>query len=205
MTFSSTVTHDSISVPGVKFTVHRMGFGRRTDLDFATLTHRQRLRELEADHPPRSDKEKDLTEQLAIAWKKAQAVPAAEHDAVVQADVEPLKAELEGCVPQDVKKKRAVLNEEYLHVESRIQAAWVRAGLIGIEGGDLDGMTADQLLDFGPQEVALEIYGALISDGRLRSDEQKNSLPAITSGEAVAGEKTSTTADVAEVQPVVGT
>ena len=194
MPFAPTLTHDSTAVPGVKFTVHRMGFGRRSDLDFATLAFRQRLRDLEADHPPRSDQEKELGEQLAIANRKALAVPMDQYDAVLKADVEPLAAELAACVPADVKKKRAVLNEEYQQVEARIQAAWVRAGLIAIEGGELDGMTADQLLDYGPPELAVEIYGALIWDGRLGESSTKNSLePGTFSGQA-DGESPNTTA-----------
>ena len=34
--FSPTLIHESKILPGVRFTVHRMGFGRRTDLDFLT-------------------------------------------------------------------------------------------------------------------------------------------------------------------------
>ena len=49
--FSPTLIHESKILPGVRFTVHRMGFGRRTDLDFLTLPQRQSLRELEADYP----------------------------------------------------------------------------------------------------------------------------------------------------------
>ena len=111
MSFSPTVAHPSSAVPGVTFTVHRIGFGRRTDIDRETLQLRQRLRELEADHPPRSDREKELAEQLAIANKKALAVPAEDFAKVMQADVDPLAKELEAVVPAETKKRRAVLNE----------------------------------------------------------------------------------------------
>ncbi len=201
MPFAPTLTHDSKVQPGVKFTVHRMGFGRRTDLDFATLAFRQRLRELESDHPPRSDQEKELGEQLAIAQRKAFAVPADQYDAVLKADVEPLAAELAACVPADVKKRRTVLNEEYTQVEARIQAAWVRAGLVSIDGDPLDGMTAEQLLDYGPQELALEIYGALIGDGRLGETGRGNSLSPGTSSGQADGASRNTTATPAESQP----
>ena len=87
MSFSPTVTHTSKSIPGLTFTVARMGFGKRTDLDFATLSLRQRLRELEAEHPPESQREKDLGEALVIARRKAYAVPADQFEAVIKNDV----------------------------------------------------------------------------------------------------------------------
>jgi len=205
MPFSPTITRESTALPGVKFTIRRMGLSRRTDLDFETLKLRQRLRELEADHPPRTDQEKELSEQLAIAVRKAGAVSAAEYDGVMKADVEPLAAELAACVPADVKKARSVLNEEYVQVENRISAAWIRAGFVSIEGGDVDGMTAEQLLDYGPPALAGEIYEALTSDARLGGIEKKVSLPPITFGEAEAGEKMSITAGDVGVLPVVTT
>ena len=94
MPFSPTITHDSKTVPGVQFTVHRMGYGRRTELNQKTLGLRQRLRELEADNPPPNDKETILTEQLEIARKKALAVPAEEFDEVLQNEIKPLTDEL---------------------------------------------------------------------------------------------------------------
>jgi len=205
MPFSPTITRDSTALPDVKFTIRRMGLSRRTDLDFDTLKLRQRLRELEADHPPRTDKEKELSEQLAIATKKALAVSAEESEAVMKADVEPLAAELAACVPAEVKKARAVLNEEYVQVENRISAAWIRAGFVSIEGGDVDGMTAEQLLDYGPPALAAEIYEALTKDARLGGTERGNSSSPITSGEAAGGEKKTSTAASVEALPVVTT
>jgi len=211
MSFSPTVAHPSSAVPGVTFTVHRIGFGRRTDIDFETLKLRQRLRELEADHPPRSDREKELAEQLAIANKKALAVPAEDFAKVMQADVDPLAKELEAVVPAETKKRRAVLNEEYVMVENQIQAAWIRRNLIAIEHrveggkGELDGMAADELLDHGPPALAIEIYEALTSDGKLKDGESKNSPPPTTSGERADGQSRNTTAESAEALRAAGT
>jgi len=211
MSFSPTVTHPSSAVPGVTFTVHRIGFGRRTDLDLETLKLRQRLRELEADHPPRSDREKELAEQLAIAQKKALAVPAEEYAAVMAADVDPLAKELAEAVPAETKKRRAVLNEEYMMVENQIQAVWIRRGLVSIEHrvaddkGELDGMTADELLDHGPPALAIEIYEALTGDGKLKDGESKNSPPPTTSGERADGQSQSTTAESAAALQAAGT
>jgi hypothetical protein len=213
MSFSPTFDRTSFAVPGVTFTVRRMGFARRTDLDFKTLAYRQRLRELEADHPPRSEEEKLLSEQLAIAVRKALAVPPEEYDAVVKADVDPLKEQLEAVIPQAIKRQRMVLNEEYVQVEARIQAEWIRAGLVAIvhREGDLpvpdglDGMTPDQLLDYGPQPVAMEVYRALLSDGRLDGQASLNLSRPTIFGAPVDGEKKSTTAPNVVVLPAAGT
>lgn len=193
MPFAPTVTHHS-KIAGVRFTVHRMGFGRRTDLDFQTLKLRQRLRELEAEHPPQSDREKELSHQLALAVRKANKVPAEEYDAVMEKDVTPISEELAACVPPEVKKRRLVLDEEYIQVENRIKEFWIRTGLVSIQGGDVDGMTAEQLLEYGPPHLAAEIYDAMESDGRLSGTETKNLPLPITSGAPEDGEKTNTIA-----------
>jgi hypothetical protein len=198
MSFSPTIVHDSKAVPGVRFTVHRMGFGRRTDLDFQTLNLRQRLRELEIDNPPDTPREKELQEQIAIARKKALLVPPEEIDAVISADIVPLMADLAAAADPETKKRRAVLNEEYITVESRIRERWIRAGLVSIEGGEFGGMSADELLQFGPAELAAEIYQAIASGGKLSGAETKNSSSPTISGAPVGGEKTSTDAPNAE-------
>ena len=194
MPFSPTITHDSKTVPGVQFTVHRMGYGRRTELNQKTLGLRQRLRELEADNPPPNDKEKILNEQLEIARKKALAVPAEEFDEVLQNEIKPLTDELVLAGDPAIRKKRAVLNEEYAMVDAKVRMEWIRAGLVSITGGDLDGMTADQLLQDAPPELAQEIYTALDADGTTRGEAAKNSQSPTTSGVAVDGEIQGSTA-----------
>lgn len=205
MPFDPTVSIASITRSGVTFTVRRMGLGRRTDIDFATLALRQRLRQLEADHPPRSDREKDLAEQLEVANRKALAVPPEQFQDVMQKEVQPLADELAAAATPEVRKERAVLNEEYVQVENRIRAAWIRAGLVAIEGGDLDGMNADQLLDYGPPALALEIASALTSDGRLDGAERKNWQSLTISGEPADGDAKSSSAVAAAGPPAAGT
>jgi hypothetical protein len=213
MPFAATFTRESTSEPGVTFTVRRMGFSRRTDLDFQTLKHRQRLRELEADQPQASDEEKEIGGHYLIAVRKSQALiemvktgDAGEADVTAAlADVTKLKNELEAVIPQAVKRTRTVINEEYQDVTARIQAEWIREGLVSIAGGEFTGMTAAELLDFGPQQLALEIYGALLSDGRLDGAAQKNSQPLTTSGAVAGGEKTITIAPDAAAPLVAGT
>lgn len=208
MSFAKTVTNDSKTLAGVRFTVHRMGFGRRTDLDLKTLKLRQRLRELEIENPAPTPLEKDLDQQIATARRKAMAVPETEVDQVIQADLLPLLDELrkaQEAIDPDVKKKRVTLNEEYELVERQIRAVWIREGLISIEGGEVGGMTAAELLDYGPPELALEIFQALASDGRLSGAETKNSSSPTTSGALVGGETSSSIAPSAEPPVVAST
>lgn len=179
--------------------------GRRTDIDLSTLGVRQRLRELEADYPPPSDVEKPLVEQLAIATRKALAVPADQLDAVWQADVVPLKAEFDAVIPADVARKRSLLDLEYAAVDRLQRAEWIKAGLVSIAGGDVDGMTAEQLLEYGPEELAQEIYAALVEDGKLRGAGTQNFRQPGTSGEAAAGQSPNTTAENVVVHQAAGT
>ena len=51
-------------------------------------------------------------------------------------------------------------------------------------------MTAEQLLDFGPPELAIEIYELLSGDGRLSPAEAKNSQSPTTSGAVEAATNT---------------
>jgi hypothetical protein len=212
MPFASTFSRPSTSEPGVTFTVRRMGFSRRADIDFTTLKWRQRLRELEADQPQASDEEKLIGGRYLIAVRKAQALAdmvktgdAGEEDvAAARAEATTLKAELEAAIPHDVRRARTVINEEYQNIQARITAEWIREGLVSIAGSDFEGMTAAQLLDYGPQELALEIYGALLSDGRLDGAAQKNLQPLSTSGAVAGGKKTITIAPDAGAPPAAG-
>lgn len=176
-----------------------MGFGRRTDLDFQTLKWRQRLRELEAENPSDTAREKEIREQIGIAQQKAKAVPEAEVDGVIANDLLPLLRDLNEAADVDTRKRRSVIHEEYSTVECRIREEWIKAGLVKIEhpvgvGECYDGMTAAQLLEYGPPELAAEIYQAVATDGKLSGEERKNSQSPITSDAGMGGANQDTTA-----------
>lgn len=203
--FSPTITLDSKTQPGVRCILHRIGFGRGTEIDFASLADRQRLRELEADYPPLSDQEKALNEALEIAKRKSLAVPEEDFERVLQEDVKPLADELYAAITTDVRKRRAVLDEEYRIVDARIRAQWVRSGLISIDGGELAGMTAEQLLEYGPPGLAMEIYESLATEGRLKGAQIPNLRSPTTSGQVAGGESPNTIAAAAAGLPADGT
>lgn len=215
MSFSPTITHDSATVPGLKFTVRRIGFGRRADIDSQTTKLRQRLRELELDYPPQSPREKELARQLEVATQKAEAVSAAiaagdatvaDFERTLREDVEPLAQQVADAAAPADRKKRKVLDEEYSAVQAQIHCAWIRSGLVSIEhqpDGDYHEMTADQLLDYGPPALGREIFDAIAGNGRVAGKEAESLKSPGTSGAAVPTPTINTTAPAAE--PLVGT
>ena len=203
MGFSATLTHDSKAFSGVRFTVRRMGYARRVSLDFDTLALRQRQREIEMENPPSTPHERELNDQILIARKKALAVPESEMDQVIREDLTPLLEALASAADVETKKRRAVLQEEYATVESKVREAWIRAALVSISGGDFDDMTVAEFLDSAPPQLAAEVWEALSADGRVIGEDAKNSPSPGTSGAVVPLATNSTTA--LDAAPVVGT
>lgn len=185
MKFSPTITQESAVMPGVSFKVHRIGISRRADIDRKTLALRQRLRELELDYPAQSKEEELLAEQLDIAKRKAILVPEGERESVIKNDMFPIVRKISEATPIDIQKRRRVLDEEYATIHGDIRCIWIKEGLIAITGGaefEFDGMTPDQFLEYGPIELAREIYEFLDSGGRLAGTASKNSSSLGTSG-----------------------
>lgn len=121
MDYESTRSVESTTTPGVRYTIAKVSFGRRTEL-------LRRIREL--------------------AGK-----------------VEFLEA---GSDPRE-KLEAAVL-------ESEIEKAYLAAGLLRIEGLQLDGKeaTAGELVASGPEPLCREILTAVKAEFALNADERKN-------------------------------
>ena len=193
MAFTPTIRHKSVVLPGVAFTVHRAGLTKRIEIDKRTLAMRSRMAEIRAEYPPHSERELDLIDQVMLAARKADAVPA-DASAAALAEVRALQEESRNAATEATRKKRAALDTEWSDIESQIHAEWVRSGLVSIDydgpltgvGFDLPGMTPDELLDYGPPALAEEIYRALATDGILSQDSAKNSPSPSTSRPAEA-------------------
>jgi hypothetical protein len=195
MAFSAEYEFASAAVPGSKITLRRMGFARRTEVDFKALKLRQRMREIEQEYPPQNDREKEISRQLQAAMKKLEYTPEADKLAVYSADVAPLEEEFRNVpISVEIRKTRAAFDQEYALVDSQIRLIWIREGFVKIEGGEADGMTVDQILDSAPQALSFEIYAALLSDGRLTGEESKNSQSHSTSDAPAGGTSESTSA-----------
>jgi hypothetical protein len=199
MAFSSTITHKSKSIPGVAFTVRRMGYARRVELDMSTLAYRTRQREIQLAYPPFSERELELQRQSQEALKKAVSVPREEYDAVVKNDLEPLTAELAALSSPEVQKQRRAMDQEFAALEGFIRCEWVRVGLVSLAGGDVDGMSAEELLESGPPELSVEIANVLQNDGKLSGEDTKNSSSPSTSDAPVDGTTNLTGAPAASI------
>jgi hypothetical protein len=205
MTFSETLTLESKTHPGVTVTLRRLGLGRRIDLDTRTLPYRQRRRKLELDFPAATTKEEDLERQIEIAQQKLAAVPANEAAGVIEKDLLPLQAELAACSTPETKDKRSALNLEYALIEGMIRVEMIRASVLSIahclpdsQPGELDGMTVDQLLDFGPPDLSAEIYATISPDARLQGGASPNSKSPSISGAVEKASPENTTAPTVE-------
>ncbi len=205
MPFSPTITHDSNVLPGVRITLNRLGFGRRVELDMQTLKLRQRLRDIQDQYPALNEAEKELARQASIARQKLLAVPEDEFQKVFNEELTPILSELKAAASPEDAARRADLDMEFTAVDNLISPFWIRAGLAAIAGGDVDGMTADQMLEYGPPELAREIYEILVGEEKLAGADAKNSQSPITSGAVVGGASQSTVAADVALPVAVGT
>ena len=192
-----TLTKDSALMPGVKFTVRRMGYGRRIDVEMETVKIRQRLREIEAERPPLTPEEEDLINQLRIAQRKVAAVTPDQVAAVIAFDVEPITRKLRELTRPEDRQKRASLDEEWRCVEQTAHPAWLRSGFVSIEGGGFDNWTVEEFLLDAPPELTSEIYTAITEQSLLTENESKNLLSPGTSGTPVAGQTSDSTVPTA--------
>jgi hypothetical protein len=141
---------------------------------------------------------------MVEALRKVAAVSEEERPAA-SAEAEEIAAELEKCSSPEIQKTRRALDAEYASVDGFIRSEWVKSGLVHVqddrpeipEDDRLTGITADELLEYAPQALALEIYFALQEDGRLTADQSKNLPSPSTLGAPVDGTSRSTGASVA--------
>lgn len=78
--------------------------------------------------------------------------------------------------------------------------AWIRWGLVSIDGFDIDGApaTVSTLCEAGPTDLAEEIFLTIIKESGLSTPETKNSPQPSTSGAPADGATESSTATTAE-------
>lgn len=90
-------------------------------------------------------------------------------------------------------------DEAALLSQSQLKPAYIRAGLVSVEGIEIDGVpaTVETLIESGPVELVNEIYDACVKASGLGAEETKNSQSPGTSPEAEAGQESNTTAPAA--------
>lgn len=170
MNFESKITHESRTVPGVKFTVRRLNVVQRAKRDAPLLQQRVRLTEI--DHRLRSLPE----------------IPVDGHD--------PFGPD------------RAALNVELQDLENlHFRPAYLRAGLISVEGIEIDGapVTAQTLIESGPDDLIIEIYNACMSASEMNAVQQGNLQSPITSAEQEGGGESNTTVTSAAATDTIST
>lgn len=106
---------------------------------------------------------------------------------------------LEGQAKADPKTEARLqsLSDSIERLQSaEIDRAYVRAGLVKVEGLEIDGQpaTTDALIENGPRDLYREILAAVKREAGLTETERKNSESPTTSGEAVGGETSTMTA-----------
>ena len=197
MNLSKTIEFDSKTHPEVKVTIRRMGIAPRTKVESETLTIRQRMRAIEADYT-RSPEEMNLQAQIAILQRKAIAVPKEEMATVIKEELVPKLIELQGLATDDIRKRRAGLDDEYQILERQTYPYWVKAGLISLVGGEVDGMTAEDLCEYGPPELTEEIATAIVNNGKMSGTDREGFGLPITSGAPGDGQTNDTSAPTAK-------
>ena len=169
MNLTSTQTHDSDAIPGVKFTVRRLNYISRCERDLGILTNRSRLGSI-------------MREMEMLC------------------DGGSIERDDDGRVTNIAKGKEADfrrLDNEYamLH-QTQIVPAYIRAGLVSVEGLEVDGKAADvaAVLASAPDALLDEIFAACYAASDLTDAQRKNSQSPGSSDDPEAGLPISTTA-----------
>jgi len=155
--FSSKETYESVTCPGVKFTVRVLNDIQRARRDAKLLSVRARINELQDKWTATKDNGGSALDLLKIN------------------------------------------DEAALLTQSELTPAYIRAGLISVEGLEIDGApaTVEALIESGPKALVAEVYDACLKASGLGAEETKNSQSPGTSPEAEAGQESNTTAPAA--------
>lgn len=150
----SKFTESSKKYPGVSFTVRNLNTIRRAERDATIASHRLEYTRLTAER---------ATQFKALAGEDG---TAEERNARVNA------------LPVDKRLAILKMDEEAQHIYERfIVPNAIRAGLVSIDGIDLDGVehpTAEDVIQGAPDDLIEEIYAACVRGSGLTEDEAKN-------------------------------
>lgn len=168
MNYSSTISTESLAMPGVTYAIRKMSEGIRIGLRRSLSDHFHELRAIEAE-------EQGFLANLGKKYEK----PAGEI----------LISELSPEERQDL-DTYADRKDEIQDV--RINPAYLKASFVSVEGLKIDGKTpdADLLLASGPPDLVKEILRSIFENSGL-SGAQKENLELPTTSSAEAGGQTS--------------
>lgn len=174
MDWKTVVTRESAVMPGVRFRLRPMSYGRRVRLNLALAEYRARIRELNREREP-----------LRMAWlearDRAQKAAEPEVQALVAAGQERAVAEAAVALRIDFPADQAArMNELWADSElldqEHLAPARIRVGFAGIEGYTIDGKAPDAelLLAEGDEALVAEIAEACKTLEGMTPDEQGN-------------------------------
>jgi hypothetical protein len=150
----SKFTESSKKYPGVSYTVRNLNTIRRAERDAAIASHRLEYTRLTAER---------ATQFKALAGEDG---TAEERNTRVNA------------LPVDKRLAILKMDEEAQHIYERfIVPNAIRAGLISVDGLDLDGVekpTTEDVIQNAPDDLIEEIYAACVRGSGLTEDEAKN-------------------------------
>ena len=174
MNLTGTITHQSEALPGVSFTVRRLNYIARAERDLSMLEDRARINAIIRRMEPLCDGGK-------------------------------IERDDDGRVSNITKGRehefRPLDNEHAMIHQNRIVPAYIRAGLLSVEGIEIEGAvaTVESLLKHAPDALLDEVFAACYAASDLSEAQRKNLLSPGSSDEPEAGLPISTTA--ASVSP----
>jgi hypothetical protein len=204
MEFSTSTEHQSKAFPdGVTFSIRRMGISKRTEVELATADLRARQRELQRDLAPLYELDKAEYDQLRDLHQQLLAAKAEDSPPILDA-IDAVRKQL-ALKPHALEREK--LEEAARIADRQIEPAWVRAGLISIEGITVNGkpLDSDVLCEYGPRELFAEVFAAVWAEAYLSGTDSKNLPSPITSGQKVDGPISSSIAPSVEAPAAPGT
>lgn len=165
--FTTTISHDSATTPGVKFVVRRMTEGTRRQLRLRLASAFAKLRAIDADRD-------DMIEDAAARLGKT-------IDAVFVSELS----------RDERRRLQEFVESAELIRDTEIHPVYVDAGLISIEGLTIDdapATTAADLARVPGGELYREVLAAVKAAAGLASETRPNSASPSTSGAVEGGE-----------------
>lgn len=163
MNLTSTEVHDSTAIPGVKFIVRRLNYISRCERDLGILANRSRLGSI-------------MREMGTLC-----------NGGSVERDDENRATN----ITKGKELEFRLLDTEYamLH-QTQIVPAYIRAGLVSVEGLEIDGKAADTaaILASAPNDFLDEVFSACHAASDLTDAQRKNSQSPGSSDAPEAGQ-----------------
>lgn len=202
MNITTELQETSRLYPDVSFRIRRLSMPQRTLIDMETLALRQRQREIQLDYPAFTDAERDLREQLALAYRKLRALPADQAQPAID-EIEEIGKALRAAAPEGAERARALLDLEFELVSQQMKPYFVRAALTAIAGLTVDGQPIEpgDFVEAAPPDLVDEVFQSIEAQMRLSADQAKNSPSPSTSGAVAEAPTPLTTVPNADAPP----